>query len=77
MLPNSRNTGHVTHRMNLPDPLRPIATQQVSALTRFLPKRLRNRQLFVLDAASLVVTPFAFAVRFEPFVGAARAEHPK
>jgi FlaA1/EpsC-like NDP-sugar epimerase len=40
----------------------------VTPLSTFLPKRIRNRHLLLLDAASLVVAPVvAFAVRFEEF----------
>ena len=38
----------------------------MTRLKTFLPKRMRNRHLLLLDAASLVVAPIvAFAVRFE------------
>jgi FlaA1/EpsC-like NDP-sugar epimerase len=40
----------------------------VTALKTLLPQRVRNRHLFLLDAASLVAAPLiAFAVRFEEF----------
>jgi FlaA1/EpsC-like NDP-sugar epimerase len=40
----------------------------VTELKSLLPKRMRNRHLFLLDAASLVVGPLiAFVVRFESF----------
>ena len=40
----------------------------MTTLKTFLPTRVRNRHLFLLDAASLVVAPvIAFAVRFEDF----------
>ncbi len=40
----------------------------MTALRTLLPKRMRNRHLFFLDAASLVASPIvAFAVRFEDF----------
>ena len=40
----------------------------MTELKTFLPKRMRNRHLFLLDAASLVAAPIiAFAVRFEDF----------
>jgi FlaA1/EpsC-like NDP-sugar epimerase len=40
----------------------------VTALKTYLPKRMRNRHLLLLDAASLIAAPvIAFAVRFEDF----------
>jgi FlaA1/EpsC-like NDP-sugar epimerase len=40
----------------------------VTSLKTFLPPRIRNRHLFLLDAAALAVAPaIAFAVRFEDF----------
>jgi FlaA1/EpsC-like NDP-sugar epimerase len=47
---------------------KPSASQQVTTLNTFLPKRMRNRHLLLLDAVSLVAAPvIAFAVRFEEF----------
>jgi len=44
------------------------ASSQVVALRKFVPKRLRNRHLFLIDAVSLVIAPVvAFLVRFEQF----------
>jgi FlaA1/EpsC-like NDP-sugar epimerase len=52
----------------LPHPTKAIASQQVTELKTIIPKRMRNRHLFLLDAISLVAAPtIAFAVRFEDF----------
>jgi FlaA1/EpsC-like NDP-sugar epimerase len=44
------------------------AREHVTPLRTLLPKRMRNRHLFLLDAAALAISPvIAFVVRFEDF----------